>query len=389
MNKNGVSLVMVDELGLKLNSTERFLCSVLTHCDYLDCKTISDLYSIVGDKDLFSACKHNKIESIAAHSLSLCLDDVDLPEHWVESYTKANNLISSYMAELDHVAALFARHQIPLVALKNSGITRGLYSHYGACPMGDMDVLINKAQYSIAEALLIDNGYVFGDRNTMERAFYKELPSGEPLWFELLVRSVDGRWIRPDQEPSTNEIMARSVEIEKTSVRILSPEDNLLQVALHTAKHSFVRAPGFRLHTDVDRIVRSTEIDWQIFVGRVKKLQVKTAVFFSLALAHDLLSTPIPQKVLNDIRPNQWKVRSMTYWLQKVGLFDPDGKKWGRVGYVLFVSLLYDDFGGLLRGVFPSREHMLEHYGTNNMLVLPLLYFHRLFNLLWKRVLGK
>ena len=249
--------------------------------------------------------------------------------------------------------------------------------------------MINKAQYSIAEALLIDNGYVFGDRNTMERAFYKELPSGEPLWFELLVRSVDGRWIRPDQEPSTNEIMARSVEIEKTSVRILSPEDNLLQVALHTAKHSFVRAPGFRLHTDVDRIVRSTEIDWQIFVGRVKKLQVKTAVFFSLALAHDLLSTPIPQKVLNDIRPNQWKVRLMTYWLQKVGLFDPDGKKWGRVGYVLFVSLLYDDFGGLLRGVFPSREHMLEHYGTNNMLVLPLLYFHRLFNLLWKRVLGK
>ena len=44
---------MNDELGLALNSTERFLCSVLTHCDYLDCKTISDLYSIVGDKDHF------------------------------------------------------------------------------------------------------------------------------------------------------------------------------------------------------------------------------------------------------------------------------------------------------------------------------------------------
>ena len=384
-----MSIDMTDELGLVLNSTERFLCSVLTHCDYLDCKTISDLYSIVGDKDLFLACKHNKIESIAAHSLSLCLDDINLPEHWAEGYTKVNNRISSYMAELDHVAALLATHQIPLVALKNSGITRGLYSYYGSCPMGDMDVLINKAQYSIAEALLIDDGYVFGDRNTMEQAFYKELPSGESLWFELLVRSVDGRWIRPDQEPDTNEVMARSVKIVGTSVRILSPEDNLLQVALHTAKHSYVRAPGFRLHTDVDRIVRSTEIDWRLFTEMARKLQVQTAVFFSLALAHDLLSTPIPQKVLDDIRPNQWKVRLITYWLQKVDLFDPDGKKWGRVGYVLFVSLLYDDFSGLFRGVFPSKGHMLEHYGTKNILLLPLLYFHRFFNLLWKRALNK
>ena len=47
--------------------------------------------------------------------------------------------------------------------------------------------------------------------------------------------------------------------------QILSPEDNLLQVALHTAKHSYVRAPGFRLHSDVDRIVCFQEINWNIF----------------------------------------------------------------------------------------------------------------------------
>ena len=380
---------MGSELGLELNSTEKFLCSVLTHYDYLDCKTISDLYRVVGDKDLFLACKHNKIESIAAHSLSLCLDDIDLPEHWAEVYNKVNNLISSYMVELDHVAALLAKHQISLVALKNTGITRGLYSYYGACPMGDMDVLINKAQYPIAEALLIDDGYVFGDRNTMEQAFYKELPSGEILWFELLVRSVDGRWIRPDQEPDTNEMIARSVEIEGTSVRILSPEDNLLQVALHTAKHSYVRVPGFRLHTDVDRIVRTTEIDWQIFIERVQKLQVQTAVFFSLALAHDLLSTPIPQKVLDNIRPNKWKVRLVTYWLQKVGLFDPDGKKWGRIGYIIFASLLYDDVKGFIRVLVPSAKWMKKKYGIENSWLLPLFYLRRLADLALRRTLVK
>ena len=130
--------------------------------------------------------------------------------------------------------------------------------------------------------------------------------------------------------------MARSVAVEGSSVRLLSPEDNLLQVALHTAKHTFVRAPGFRLHTDVDRIVRSCEIDWDIFLSRVCSLQVKTAVYLSLAFAHDLLATPVPLEVLDRLKPSVWKLRLMVRWLERVGLFDPDGKKWGRVGFIIF-----------------------------------------------------
>ena len=183
--------------------------------------------------------------------------------------------------------------------------------------------------------------------------------------------------------------MDRSIAIEGSTVRLLSPEDNLLQVALHTAKHSYVRAPGFRLHTDVDRIVRSTRINWDLFAQRVETLQVKTAVFFSLALAHDLLETPIPHEVLERLHPARWKVWLITTWLQKVGLFDPDGKKWGRVGYIVFVALLYDSFGGLARGVFPERTWMRARYGSDHTLLLPLLYLHRLFDLLWKRTLNK
>ena len=56
--------------------------------------------------------------------------------------------------------------------------------------------------------------------------------------------------------------MTDSLEVNGSNVRILAPEDNLLQVALHTAKHSYVRAPGFRLHSDVDRVVRFQSIDW-------------------------------------------------------------------------------------------------------------------------------
>ena len=62
----------------------------------------------------------------------------------------------------------------------------------------------------------------------------------------------------------------------------------MLQVALHTAKHSYVRAPGFRLHVDVDRIVSTQNIDWKIFENMVCKLRVKTAVYISLAMLRNL-----------------------------------------------------------------------------------------------------
>ena len=99
---------------------------------------------------------------------------------------------------------------------------------------------------------------------------------------------------------------------------------------METSKHSYVRAPGFRLHTDVDRVVRSCSIDWLLFIQRAKQLQVKTPVFFSLALASDLLKTPIPEGVLSQLKPSGWKIWLISKWLQKVGLFDPDGKKFAK-----------------------------------------------------------
>ncbi|KPV53921.1 hypothetical protein SE17_06810 [Kouleothrix aurantiaca] len=264
--------------------------------------------------------------------------------------------------------------------------------------MGDLDVLVERRHFRRAHAILLAHGYNFEFRSPLEEAeldaaeqgggaeYWKLLPSGEKMWFELQWRPVAGRWIRPDQEPSAEELMARSIPIEGTAVRLLAPEDNLLQVALHTAKHSYVRAPGFRLHTDVDRIVRRQVIDWNLFVKRVKALQVKTAVYFSLALPKLLFDTPIPDDVLDQLRPPAWKERLISRWLQKVGIFNPDKPKFGRLEFILFTAMLYDDAGGLWRGIFPDSAWMQKHYGFTNKLLLPLYHGRRIANLAFRRI---
>jgi hypothetical protein len=302
------------------------------------------------------------------------------------------------LTELDYIADKLTEKGIPLIILKNGGIARGIYPCPGCCPMGDLDVLVEKKHFQRAHQVLLNHGFYFEFRSLLEEPdirtaeknggaeYWKILANEDKLWFELQWRAVAGRWIRPEQEPSTEDLMKRSISVSGTTVRILSPEDNLLQVSLHAAKHSYVRAPGMRLHTDVDRIVRYQSIDWGVFLKYVLDLQVKTAVYFSLAIPNALFGTPIPEEVLVRLKPPAWKVKLISGWLKKAGLFNPNERKFGKVKYILFNILLYDDFSGLWRAVFPEKKWMEKRYGFKNNLLLPAYYIGRLKDLLFRRI---
>ena len=387
-------------LFLNLNRSEEFLREILHHRDHLDTERIRTLYQELGDQEAFDVCQKNMVTGIAYDALKNC-SGIELSRGWNIVFSDTESLISEYMSELDKIANILHLSDIPMVALKNSGIARGLYQFYGSSPMGDLDVLVKRSDFRKAHKILLSNGYVMKFRSPLEEEdldlaekkggaeYSVTLDSGKHLWFELQWRPISGRWIRPDQEPSTDQLIKRSKEIKGSFVRLLSSEDNLMQVALHTAKHTYVRAPGFRLHTDVDRVVRSSKLEWNKFSDMVLGLQVKTPVFLSLALAHDLLGTPIPDEVFKKIHPGKFKTWIMVKWLEKVGLFFPDEKKWGRLGYILFVSLMYDDFSGLFKSIFPPPYDMKAHYGYDTRKPIFWLYILRIIDLVKNRVLVK
>lgn len=384
-------------MNFKISKVERLLCLCIRHCDFLEKEKIRTLYSELGDCTVYNSAKLNKVESIVAHALSICLDRSKLPAHWSQEYKRTENKIGSYMEELNKAADLLAEYNIPLLALKNSGISIGLYPYYGACPMGDVDVLVRKSQFREAHRVLVDNGYKLKFRCEFEEEdieaaergggaeYSVHLDNGEHLWFELQWRPIAGRWIQPNQEPKVDDLVDRSIPIRGSSVRLLSPEDNLLQVALHTAKHTFVRAPGFRLHTDVDRIIATQHINWEKFETMVLELRIKTAVYVSLSMAHDLLGTNVPSHVLGSIKPNALKIKIIQTWLMRVGIFEPDAHKWTKVGYIVFVSLLYDTWRDFFSGIFPSSVDMKSQYGYSNALLTPYYYGKRLLNMIFKR----
>jgi hypothetical protein len=363
-------------------------------------EVLGEARAALADPAFFAFAEANQVAPHIFHRLRDALGEDALPAAWRQAHEQNERRIAQYMQVLDRVAAILAAENIRLVALKNAGIARGIYPCVACCPMGDVDSLVSPGDFRRAHHLLVHSGFRFEFRSPLEEAelqaaehsggaeYEAELPGGGKLWFELQRRPVAGRWIRPDQEPPADELLARAVPIAGSAVRLLAPEDNLLQVCLHTAKHSFVRGiPGIRLHTDVDRIARRQPIDWELFLTRVRTMQVKTAVYFSLLIPQQIFGTPVPAGVLAALRPGRWKERYMLGWVRRARLFDPEKQRLSKAEYIFFTSCLYDDARGLLRGIFPARAWMRERYGFRSSLLLPVYHARRLTNLLLRRTL--
>lgn len=386
-------------MSLTLSETQRLFCKALSNGQAnASVQATMTLRQKLGDEQVFALAKTHQVASIIAHNL-ITFQAENTPVHWTRIYEEIHARICAYLSELDRIASRLADEGIPIVALKNAGIARGIYHCPGCVPMGDLDTLVSRQHFCRAHNILETEGYRISAPNPTEIAdvnygyrtggseYSKMLPDGTLLWFELQWRPVAGRWLRPDQEPAADELIARSIPVPDTVVRILSPEDNLLQVALHTAKHSYVRAPGFRLHLDVNRIVRYTEIDWDLFLQQVLRYQVSTPVYFSLLLPYILFETPIPENILEQLAPSTWKRKLILSWLQRAGIFNPDGRKFSNPTFMIFHALLYEDIGGVLRALLPTAEWMKDRYGFEQDYLLPYYHIRRVLDLVFRRVL--
>ncbi len=323
---------------------------------------------------LFAVCREHELDGVVGQrALDLGLS---LGDDWQAAYEKERRRLEFLKEKSREICAVMQAAGIPMVVLKNGGIMQGMMGHAVQCPMEDIDSLVRKQDFHRAHELLLQNGFTFKFRSEYEAEqldeayrdgateYYIVTPDGDTMWFELAWRAVAGRWIRPDLEPDTDGFIDRSRCADGTAVHILSPEDNLLQVCIHTAKHSYVRAPGLRLHLDVDRIVSHTAIDWDVFLDKVRAAHVKTSTYLSLYIPTVLFGTPVPTEVLDALRPKQEK--RLLAQLAKAGLPHPAGCKFTKLEFLAFQTSLYDSKADVLRVIYPSTAWMNERYGCRN-----------------------
>jgi hypothetical protein len=215
--------------------------------------------------------------------------------------TTRNNLLLA--AELIKLLKLFEQNDIRAIAYKGPAMAAYLFGDPTLRQPGDLDILISKRDVLKAKQLLTSAGYRLQLKLTsaQEKAFIRSQ-------CEYCFTAGDGKiyleihWrIAPSYFPfklDHAELWSRiaRTNIGDFSVPLLSPEDMLLALCVHGAKHCWSRLIWV---CDIAELVRHQNLAWHQVIDRSRRLGCERVLLVGLSLANSLLSAPIPNDLLH------------------------------------------------------------------------------------------
>jgi hypothetical protein len=202
-------------------------------------------------------------------------------------------------SELLRLVATLESAGIPVLAFKGPVIAWTLYESPALREMSDVDILVPPADARRACDVLFSAGCVSNYPGADWRMFrwLSEISlsrGGVPIdlhWATLprFLRFADAgeaAWTRRCE-----------VAVAGGAVHTLSPEDLLLFLAVHGAKHCWT---GLNWLADWARLAGRPEIDWDLVVARARASRISRTLSLALALIRGLLACPSPVELPGD-----------------------------------------------------------------------------------------
>jgi hypothetical protein len=213
-----------------------------------------------------------------------------------------------FTAELARIMQHFERRQLRALPYKGPVLAQSLYRDLGLRNFSDLDFLISPADFERAKQALSEIGY----RPSGEFKPALENPAAERLWLRTgYERSFDGaagkhllelQWALLPRfyavDLRVQDLLARAGKtvVGEREVPCLSPEDSLLVLCLHAAKHLWTRLIWL---SDIAETLRSSSgtqtIDYSLVFSRARALGIVRILGVSFWLVKNLLRAEIPK----------------------------------------------------------------------------------------------
>jgi hypothetical protein len=205
-------------------------------------------------------------------------------------------------AELLRILADFAQRGIRAVPFKGPALAAQLYGNIALRRFADLDILVHVADVAAAVDALRQGGYVAQVNLTQnqDRAYLAsigQLPmirveTGD--YVELHTRFAPRGFHFPIE---TEEFWKRLTPISICGHRVLglSPEDNLLVLAVHGGKHQWTSLAWIN---DIHQLLRvHPGMDWPWLEATARRLRCERLLRLALLLAHHVLETSLPEDI--------------------------------------------------------------------------------------------
>jgi hypothetical protein len=280
--------------------------------------------------------------------------------------------------ELTTVLKALNSQHLTAVAFKGAALAHTVYSDAACRPMGDLDLWLSAEQMPEARAALEQWGYQAKIKMNRPLALMirarNELPmygthSGSGL-VELHWSVFPGEWLQRTTQIDGADLWARAIPatLAGQPALILSPEDNVIQVAVHQAINHNMSAPWLRGLVDIALLARHYPIDWDLVVRRARAWRVATAVWLVLSLAVDLAGLEEAAETAQQLRPSALRCRLIGRFANAESLVmmrDLSASKWRYVFLLLLVDRTRDAVKLVFRALWPERAWLIARYGRS------------------------
>ncbi len=222
-----------------------------------------------------------------------------------------------FAAELVRIMRHFAARQVTVCPFKGPVLTQSLYRDLGSRSFSDLDFLISPVDFDRAKQALAEIGYLPSAeiapaverlwlQNGYERSFDSvtddsvtenaEDGSGQKkiLWKHLveLQWAMLPRFYAVDLRIADLQARASRIVVGEYEMPCLSPEDSLLVLCLHAAKHLWTRLVWL---ADVAETLRTQTVDYELAFSRARRHGIARILGVSFWLVKKVLGADLPE----------------------------------------------------------------------------------------------
>ncbi len=289
------------------------LCCARTHLDAGSSEQIRTmLQTDINWTYLLRMARQHKVTSLLYTNLYTACPETIPPNNLnqLRLAFHTNALNSRFLAkELLKLLHLFETHSLPAIPYKGPTLAESIYGDLAWRESLDLDILIRPPDAPKIIELLIAAGYQPQSKSptspeTIDLQTYHAWSFGRndsqvlvDLHWSLTPRAFAFRF---DFEQWWKRL--QPISVMETTVRSLAPEDLLLLLCVHGAKHF---NPWYRLAwvCDVAELIRvHQELDWAGVMVQARRLGSERILLLGLFLAHNLLAAPLPEEIWVEVR---------------------------------------------------------------------------------------
>lgn len=191
---------------------------------------------------------------------------------------------------------------IPAVPFKGPALAFYLYGDASLRQMFDLDLLLAAQDVARARQLLCDHGFspsfpvpASADPEMLRNECESSLDSCDGSYAVELHWRIAPRLYGIDLPAERLLARSRLVPFERRQVLALAPEDQVLALCVHAAKHAFRRLAWI---ADLAECLRLDQtLDWDLLLARSRQARARRVLAVGLELAAGLLEAPVPASV--------------------------------------------------------------------------------------------